>query len=72
MMISMISIGEESGSIEEMLGKTADYYDQELDEAITKLVALMEPALIIVMGIFVGGSVIAILLPMFDMANLVS
>lgn len=72
MMISMISIGEESGSIEEMLGKTADYYDQELDEAITKLVALMEPALIIVMGIFVGGSVIAILLPMFDMASIVS
>lgn len=72
MMISMISIGEESGSIEEMLGKTADYYDQELDEAITKLVALMEPALIVVMGIFVGGSVIAILLPMFDMASIVS
>lgn len=72
MMISMISIGEESGSIEEMLGKTADYYDQELDEAITKLVALMEPALIVVMGIIVGGSVIAILLPMFEMANIVS
>lgn len=71
MMISMISIGEESGSIEEMLGKTADYYDQELDEAITKLVAMMEPALIVVMGSIVGISVISILLPMFDMATTV-
>lgn len=69
MMISMIGIGEESGSIEEMLGKTADYYDQELDEAITKLVALMEPALIVVLGIVVGFSVIAMLLPMFDMTS---
>lgn len=72
MMISMISIGEESGSIEEMLGKTADYYDQELDEAITKLVAMMEPALIIVMGSIVGLSVVSILLPMFDMATTIS
>lgn len=71
MMISMITIGEESGSIEEMLGKTADYYDQELDEAIGKLVAMMEPMLIIVMGGLVGVSVIAILLPMFDMASTV-
>lgn len=71
MMISMITIGEESGSIEEMLGKTADYYDQELDEAIGKLVAMMEPMLIIVMGGLVGISVIAILLPMFDMASTV-
>lgn len=69
MMISMISIGEESGNIEGMLGKTADYYDQELDEAISKLVSLLEPALIIVMGIFVGFSVIAILLPMFDLSS---
>lgn len=71
MMISMISIGEESGSIEEMLGKTADYYDQELDEAIGKLVSMMEPLLIIVMGGLVGTAVIAILMPMFDMASTV-
>lgn len=71
MMISMITIGEESGSIEEMLGKTADYYDQELDEAISKLVAMMEPIMIIIMGALVGTAVIAILMPMFDMASTV-
>lgn len=72
MMISMLSIGEESGSVEMMLGKTADYYDEELDDAIGTLIGLLEPVLIIIMGGFVGLSVIAIMLPMFNMATAIS
>lgn len=72
MMTSMISIGEESGNIEGMLGKTADYYDQELDEAITKLVSLVEPMMILVMGGIIGMAIIAILMPMFSMFTLIS
>lgn len=71
MMTSMISIGEESGNIEGMLGKTADYYDQELDEAITKLVSLVEPVMILVMGGIIGTAIIAILMPMFSMFTLI-
>ncbi|MDO4720201.1 MAG: type II secretion system F family protein [Peptostreptococcaceae bacterium] len=71
MMTSMISIGEESGNIEGMLGKTADYYDQELDEAITKLVSLVEPMMILVMGGIIGLAIISILMPMFDMVKLI-
>ena len=67
MMVSMISIGEESGSIEEMLRKSADYYDDELESSLKKLVALIEPVAILVMGVVIGFIVIAMMLPMFDM-----
>lgn len=71
MMTSMISIGEESGSIEDMLAKTADYYDEEFETAIAKLVAMIEPAMIIVMGSIIGLVVISIMMPMFEMATVV-
>ncbi|MGM0378354.1 MAG: type II secretion system F family protein [Bacillota bacterium] len=67
MMVSMISIGEESGSIEEMLRKSADYYDDELESSLKKLVALIEPIAILVMGVVIGFIVIAMMLPMFEM-----
>lgn len=67
MMISMVNIGEESGALEEMLSKTADYYDEELDAAIAKMISFIEPMMIIVMALIVGFIVIAMLLPMFDM-----
>ncbi|MDH8679422.1 type II secretion system F family protein [Fusibacter bizertensis] len=67
MMISMVNIGEESGALEEMLSKTADYYDEELDAAISKMISFIEPVMIIVMALIVGFIVIAMLLPMFDM-----
>lgn len=67
MTVSMIKIGEESGAIEEMLEKTADYYDDELEASLEKLVAIIEPLGILTMGLVIGFIVIAMMLPMFDM-----
>ncbi|MDO4799638.1 MAG: type II secretion system F family protein [Bacillota bacterium] len=67
MMTSMVSIGEESGSLEEMLEKTADYFDEELDAAITALLAMLEPIMIVVVGGIVGFVVIAMMLPMLTL-----
>jgi type IV pilus assembly protein PilC len=72
MLISMISIGEESGSLDEILNKTADFYDEELDAQITAFTALLEPLMIVVMGILIGGMVISIMQPMFSMYNTIS
>lgn len=71
MMLSMVKIGEESGSLETMLIKTSDYYEEELEAAIKQLLAMMEPALIIIMGVLVGGIVASIMLPMFGLASAV-
>jgi len=67
MLCSMVKIGEETGSLDDILGKTADFYDEELDSIIQSTVALMEPMLIVVMGLAIGFIVISIMLPMFDM-----
>lgn len=67
MMTSMISIGEESGALEDMLEKTADYYDQELEAALTALVGLIEPVMIVFMAFIIGFMVVAMMMPMFDM-----
>lgn len=72
MIPAMINIGEESGAIEEVLNKTADFYDEEVDTAIQKLTTMVEPVMIIVMAVIVGFIVIAMLLPIFDMANTVA
>ena len=71
MVISMVGIGEESGSLEDMLSKTADYYDEELDASIQKMLALLEPMLILFMGVIVGFIVISMMLPNFDMSSTV-
>ena len=71
MVISMVGIGEESGSMEDMLSKTADYYDEELDASIQKMLALLEPLLILFMGVIVGFIVISMMLPIFDMTKTV-
>lgn len=65
MVLSMLKIGEESGSLDLVLSKTADYYDEELDTAIQRLVSLLEPVLIVVMGLVVGFVVVSIAQPMF-------
>lgn len=67
MLCAMVRIGEETGALDDILNKTADFYDEELDTTIQSTVALMEPALIVVMGIVIGFMVISIMLPMFDM-----
>lgn len=71
MVVSMIQIGEESGSLDQMLDKSADFYEQELEDAIDRLLKLMEPLLIVVMAVVIGFIVIAMALPMFDMVNTV-
>ncbi|RKD34593.1 type II secretion system F family protein [Thermohalobacter berrensis] len=69
MVVSMVKIGEESGSLEEMLEKTADFYDDEVEAAMEKMTTALEPIMIIVMAIVIGSIVIAMILPMFEMIN---
>lgn len=71
MMLSMVKIGEESGSLESMLNKTSDFYEEELEAAIKQLLSLLEPAMIIFMGVIIGGIVASVMLPMFEIANAV-
>ena len=71
MVISMIAVGEQTGGLDEMLTKIADFYDEEVDVAVSALLSLMEPAMIVVLGVIVGGMVIAMYLPIFDMMNTV-
>lgn len=71
MVHNMIKIGEDSGSIEEILDKTADFYDEEVDTAVTRLTTLLEPLMIVFMAIIIGFIVIAMVVPMFDMVKTV-
>lgn len=67
MVDSMIKIGEESGSLDDVLLKTADFYDEEVEESLARLTGLVEPIMIVVMAVLIGFIVIAMYLPMFDM-----
>jgi len=69
MVISMIAVGEQTGGLDEMLTKIADFYDEEVDAAVSGLLALMEPVMIVFLGVIVGGMVVAMYLPIFDMVN---
>jgi len=71
MVISMIAVGEQTGGLDEMLTKIADFYDEEVDVAVSALLSLMEPIMIVVLGVVVGGMVVAMYLPIFDMMNTV-
>lgn len=71
MVISMISVGEQTGGLDEMLAKIADFYDDEVDVAVSALLSLMEPIMIVVLGVVVGGIIVAMYLPIFDMVNAV-
>jgi type IV pilus assembly protein PilC len=71
MVISMIAVGEQTGGLDEMLSKIADFYDEEVDAAVGTLLSLMEPVMIVVLGVIVGGMVVAMYLPIFDMVNAV-
>jgi type IV pilus assembly protein PilC len=71
MVDSMIRIGEESGSLDSMLYKTADFYDEEVETSMQKLTSMIEPLMIVVMGLLIGFIVIAMYLPMFDMMKTV-
>lgn len=71
MVISMIAVGEQTGGLDEMLTKIADFYDEEVDAAVEALLSLMEPVMIVVLGVVVGGMIIAMYLPIFNMINTV-
>jgi type IV pilus assembly protein PilC len=71
MVVQMISIGEQTGALDEMLSKIADFYDDEVDSAVESLTAAIEPIMIVVMGTMVGGMLVAMYLPMFKMSEIV-
>jgi type IV pilus assembly protein PilC len=71
MVISMIAVGESTGGLDEMLAKIADFYDEEVDAAVSGLLSLLEPVMIVFLGVVVGGMVVAMYLPIFDMINAV-
>jgi type IV pilus assembly protein PilC len=71
MVIQMVSIGEESGALDGMLGKVADFYEAEVDDAVDALSSLMEPMIMVVLGTLIGGMVIAMYLPIFKLGGAV-
>jgi type IV pilus assembly protein PilC len=71
MVLQMSSIGEESGSLDHMLGKAADFYEDEVDEMVAGLSSLMEPIIIVVLGTIIGGIVISMYLPIFKLGQVV-
>jgi type IV pilus assembly protein PilC len=71
MVVQMINVGEQTGGLDEMLAKIADFYDDEVDAAVQALTSVLEPIMIVVMGIVIGGMVIAMYMPMFDMIQAV-
>jgi type IV pilus assembly protein PilC len=71
MVVQMMAVGEETGALDTMLGKVADFYDQEVEAAVASLTSMIEPILIAVMGAAVGGMVIALYMPLFNIINLV-
>jgi len=69
MVVQMTSIGEESGSLDAMLGKVADFFEQEVDDAVEALSSLMEPMIMVVLGTLIGGMVVAMYLPIFKLGQ---
>ena len=71
MVLQMCAIGEESGSIDHMLGKAAEFYEDEVDEAVKGLSSLMEPFIIVILGVLIGGIVVSMYLPIFKLGSVV-
>ncbi|KTC98057.1 type II secretion system F family protein [Legionella erythra] len=71
MVIQMVAIGEESGALEQMLGKVADFYEEEVDNAVDALSSLLEPIIMSILGVLVGGLVVAMYLPIFKLGSAV-
>jgi type IV pilus assembly protein PilC len=66
MVTQMVSVGEQTGSLSTMLGKVADFYDEEVDQAVSAIISLMEPIMILFLGGLVGSIIVAMYLPLFD------
>jgi type IV pilus assembly protein PilC len=71
MVAHMVGVGEETGNLDGMLGKVADFYEQEVDDAVEALSSLMEPMIMVVLGTLIGGMVIAMYLPIFKLGQAV-
>jgi type IV pilus assembly protein PilC len=71
MVVQMVSIGEESGALDAMLSKVADFFEAEVDDAVEALSSLMEPMIMVVLGVVIGGMVIAMYLPIFKIGQAV-
>jgi type IV pilus assembly protein PilC len=71
MAVQMTQIGEESGSLDSMLSKVADYYEREVDETVDALASLLEPMIMVILGVIIGGIVIAIYMPIFKLGQVV-
>jgi type IV pilus assembly protein PilC len=71
MVVQMLAVGEETGAVDDMLDRVADFYDQEIEAMVDALTSLLEPLLIVLMGGTVGGMVIALYMPMFNIINLI-
>ena len=72
MVVQMIAVGEETGALDTMLDRIANFYDEEVNSAVEALTSVIEPIMIVVMGVMVGGMVIAMYLPMFKLVNVVA
>jgi len=71
MVTQMIAIGEESGAVDEMLSKIATIYEAEVDDMVDGLTSLLEPMIMAVLGVVIGGLIVAMYLPIFQMGNVV-
>ena len=71
MVIQMIAVGEESGSLDEMASKVADFYELEVDSAVDALSSLLEPLIMVILGTLVGGLVVAMYLPIFKLGAVI-
>lgn len=71
MVTQMVSIGEESGALDAMLGKVADFFEEEVDDAVASLSSLMEPMIMVILGVLIGGLVVAMYLPIFKLGSVV-
>jgi type IV pilus assembly protein PilC len=71
MVTQMVAIGEESGALDAMLGKVADFFEDEVDEAVAGLSSLMEPIIMVILGVIIGGLVLAMYLPIFKLGSVV-
>jgi type IV pilus assembly protein PilC len=69
MVVQMIGVGEQTGALDQMLNKIGDFYEDEVDAAVAGLVKLLEPVMIFILGVVIGGIVIAMYLPMFTLIN---
>jgi type IV pilus assembly protein PilC len=71
MVVQMVAVGEQTGALDAMLGKIADFYDDEVDAAVEGLTSMIEPFMMVFLGATIGGLVIAMYLPIFKMAGVV-